>query len=118
MEEAHILLYDVVSLSLYVEYLVPSIRSVALYVFLSVTGDDQTIKNTVAQKIKEYVNGIAPGDYLQIGQIIKIGITETGVEYFNVISYTIDEENVTDTKMIQELETKFLFDNITWSGEA
>ena len=32
--------------------------------------------------------------------------------------YTIDEENVTDTKMIQELETKFLFDNITWSGEA
>lgn len=118
LEEAHNLLKDVVSPSLYVEYLVPSIRSVAFHCFISVTGDDQTIKNTVAQKIKEYVNGIAPGDYLQVGQIIKIGITETGVEYFNVISYTIDEENVTDTKMIQELETKFLFDNITWSGEA
>lgn len=118
LEEAYNLLKDVVSPSLYVEYLVPSIRGVALHCFLSTTGDEATIKNTIAAKIQEYINGIAPGDYLQIGQIIKIGINEPGVEYFNVISYTIDEENNTDNKVIQELETKFLFDNITWSGEA
>lgn len=118
LEEAYELLKEVVSPSLYIEYLVPSIRGVAFHCFLSTTGDEITIKNTIAAKIQEYVNGIAPGDYLQIGQIIKIGINEPGVEYFNVISYTIDEENTTDTKVIQELETKFLFDNITWSGEV
>lgn len=118
LEEAYELLKDAVSPSLYIEYLVPSIRAIALHCFISVSGDENTIKSTVAQKIRDYINGIAPGEYLKIGEIIKIGINETGVEYFNVISYTIDEVNSTDTKVVQELETKFLFDNITWSGEA
>ena len=118
LEEAAELLTNVVSPSLYIEYLIPSIRGVAFHCFISTTGDEDTIKDTVAKKIQTYVNGIAPGEYLQIGEIVKIGINETGVEYFNIISYKIDEENCTDVKVIQELETKFLFDNITWSGEA
>lgn len=114
LEEAYNLMRTKVSPSLYIEYLVPTIRGIALNCFISTTGDDNTIKNTVAAKIKDYINGIAPGDYLQIGQIIKIGINEPGVEYFNVISYTLDNQNTTDTKIIQELETKFLFDSIIW----
>ena len=116
LEEAADLIKDVVSPSLYVEYIVPSIRSVRLNCFLSVTGDEATIKSNITTKIQEYINGIAPGDYLSIGDIIRLGINETGVEYFNVVSLFIDEEQTTDIEIIQELETKFLFDNIVWSG--
>lgn len=118
LEEAADLIKDVVSPSLYVEYIVPSIRSVRLNCFLSVTGDEATIKSNITTKIQEYINGIAPGDYLSVGDIIRLGINETGVEYFNVVSLFIDEEQTTDIEIIQELETKFLFDNIIWYGEA
>ena len=118
LEEAADLIKNVVSPSLYVEYIVPSIRSVRLNCFLSVTGDEATIKSNITTKIQEYINGIAPGDYLSVGDIIRLGINETGVEYFNVVSLFIDEEQTTDIEIIQELETKFLFDNIIWYGEA
>ena len=118
LEEAADLIKDVISPSLYVEYIVPSIRAVRLHCFLSVTGDETTIKSNIITKVQEYINGIAPGDYLSVGDIIRLGINETGVEYFNVISLFIDEEVNTDIEIIQELETKFLFDSISWSGEA
>lgn len=118
LEEAADLIKDVISPSLYVEYIVPSIRAVRLHCFLSVTGDEATIKSNIITKVQEYINGIAPGDYLSVGDIIRLGINETGVEYFNVISLFIDEEVNTDIEIIQELETKFLFDSISWSGEA
>ena len=118
LEEAADLIKNVVSPSLYVEYIVPSIRAVRLHCFLSVTGDKTTIKSNIITKVQEYINGIAPGDYLSVGDIIRLGINETGVEYFNVISLFIDEEVNTDIEIIQELETKFLFDSISWSGEA
>ena len=118
LEEAADLIKDVVSPSLYVEYIVPSIRAVRLHCFLSITGDETTIKSNIITKVQEYINGIAPGDYLSVGDIIRLGINETGVEYFNVISLFIDEEVNTDIEIIQELETKFLFDSISWSGEA
>lgn len=118
LEEAADLLANVISPSLYVEYIVPSIRGVRLHCFLSTSGDETTIKNNIALKIQEYINGIAPGDNLSVGEIIRLGINEIGVEYFNVISLYVDEEQVTDIELIQELETKFLFDTILWSGEV
>ena len=33
------------------------------------------------------------------------------------MSVIIDEENVIDLEIVQELETKFIFDEIIWSGE-
>jgi tryptophanyl-tRNA synthetase len=80
--------------------------------------DETTIKNNISTKIQNYVNSIAPGDYLSIKDIILLGLNESGVEYFNIVSYSIDGETSTDIKVIQELETKFLFDSITWSGEV
>lgn len=117
LEEAHTLLKDVVSPSLYIEYMVPTIRAIALHCFISISGDETTIKNNITLKIRDYINGIAPGDYLQLGEIIKLGINEVGVDYFNIISYSVDGNSSSDTKIIQELETKFLFDDITWSGD-
>ena len=117
LEEAADLLKDVISPSLYVEYIVPSIRGVKLNCFLVVTGDEDNIKSNIATKIKDYVNAIAPGDYLEAGEIIRLGINEPGVQYFNLVNIYIDEEIYTETTAIQELETKFLFDSIIWSGE-
>ena len=116
LEEAADLLKDVISPSLYVEYLVPSIRAVRLHCFLVVTGNESEIKANITAKIRDYINAIAPGDYLEAGEIIRLGINESGVQYFNLVALYIDEQQVTETSSIQELETKFLFDNIVWSG--
>lgn len=118
LEEAAELIKNVVSPSLYVEYIVPSVRGVQLNCYISINGDETSVKNNVSKKIQEYINAIAPGDKLKIGEIIKLGINETGVEYFNVVSFYIDEEQYTDLEIIQELETKFLFDKILWFGEV
>ena len=64
------------------------------------------------------MNSIAPDDYLKIGDIIKIGLNESEVEYFNVVSYFIDDEEETSISKIQGLETKFLFDSITWVSHS
>lgn len=118
LEEAEQLLSKVISPSLYVEYIVPAIKGIVFHCFISVNGDEATIKENIATKIRDYVNSIAPGDYLSIKNVILIGLNENGVEYFNVVSYSIDGETSTNTKVIQELETKFLFDSITWSSEV
>ena len=54
---------------------------------------------------------------LKIGELLRIGLSVTGVEYFNVMAVMIDEEPVTELEIAQELETKLLFDEIIWSGE-
>ena len=118
LKEANELLEDVISPSLYVEYVVPAIRGIKLQCFLSTTGDNGNIKNNISLKVKEYVNGIAPGTYLQISEIIKIGLTEPGVKYFNVIAFYLNEEVYEEIEVIQELETKFIFDTILWSDEV
>ena len=81
-----------------------------------VTGNESEVKANITAKIRDYINAIAPGDYLEAGEIIRLGINESGVQYFNLVGLYIDEQQVTETSSIQELETKFLFDNIVWSG--
>ena len=114
MEEAYNLMKDVVSPSLYIEYIIPSILSVKLQCYIVTKGDEASIKSNITKKIQGYVNSIAPDDYLKIGDIIKIGLNESEVEYFNVVSYFIDNEEQTSISKIQGLETKFLFDSIKW----
>ena len=118
LKEAEERIRTVVSPSLYVEYIVPSIRAVKLNCFLSVGDVD---KNMVQQQIEtnilEYINTIAPRNFLKIGEMVRIGLAVDGVEYFNVISVLINEEPVTELSIVQELETKLLFDEIIWYGE-
>lgn len=118
LKEAEELLKDVVSPSLYIEYIVPTIRGVSFNCFISTTGEESLIKSNIEKKVKEYVNGIAPGEYLSIGEVIRMGINEPGVNYFNIISCSVDQENNTETEIMQELDTKFLFDEIYWSGKS
>lgn len=104
---------------IYIEYVVPNVRGVTLYIAMTTTNGDLTqLKFTLSTKIADYVNSIAPGDYLKIGTINKMGCNEINVDYFCVASLVIDGEEIEDTQVLQELKTKFLFDRILWIEEA
>ena len=44
----------------------------------------------------------------------KIGINENYVNYFNVIGFYVGNENKTETRVLQSIESKFLLDKIVW----
>ena len=113
--EAKALLADTVSPSLYIEYLVPAMRAVKLNCYLVTDGDEASIRSNIETQIADYVNSIAPGNALSIGDILKLGLNTDGVEYFNVLTYFIDNDQQDELKTVQELETKFIFDEILWS---
>lgn len=102
---------------LFVEYIVPQILGIQLQVYMiSENGDISAIKENIESKVLEYINDIPPYAYLQVGQINRIGITEEKVAYFNVVSVIVNGETVTDTSLLQGIDTKFLYDQIIWTG--
>ena len=118
LKEAQERIKDIVSPSLYVEYIVPSIRAVRLNCFLSVSDVDKNlVKANIEEKIRDYINVISPQQFLKIGDLVRIGLNVDGVEYFNVMSVLINEEPVRELSIVQELETKLLYDDIIWYGE-
>ena len=118
LKEAKERIQDTVSPSLYVEYIVPSIRAVKLNCFLSITDvDENLVRSLIEEQIKEHINSIAPREFLKVGNLIRIGLAVDGVEYFNVMSILINEEPLNELSTVQELETKLLYDEIIWYGE-
>ena len=104
--------------SVYVEYITPKIKGVKLQIFLSnESGDVSQIKEYLSSEILEYINNIAPNDYLDVGVINRIGLSEQNIDYFSVLSVIIDGETVDNIKILQPMDTKFLFDEIIWSGD-
>ena len=81
-------------------------------------GDDDYIKEQLRSKIETYVNGVAPKAYLSIGEINKMGVETSHVDYFQVMSLIISGQQVNQIKLMQEIETKFIFDKITWIGDS
>ena len=119
LEEAKSIVERVGDPATYVEYIVPRVLGVRFQIFMTVTGGDvQYIRNILTSLILEYVNNIAPYNYLQIGVINRIGINTQYVDYFSVLSVMIDDQVVDDIRILQNLDTKFLFDDITWTGDA
>lgn len=104
----------IASPSLFVEYIIPAIRAVKLQIFIESTGDMVLIKSNIQQKIKEYINTVPPGQFLKVGEINKIGVNEPNVDYFSVLSLIIDNEEVKDIEVLQEIDSKFLFDEMIW----
>jgi uncharacterized phage protein gp47/JayE len=76
--------------------------------------DRETIKQNIFTTVKTYVNSIAPGEKLLLGDINKIGLNVTGVEYFNVIQLFNNGEELADFELLQTLISKFLLDEIIW----
>ena len=99
-----------------VEFKVPDPRYVKLVAYLDVSDgtDAAVIKATIVQKVKEYINGIAPGEKLYLGQINRIGLEPKEVEYFNIVQIYINDDEATDFEILQTIEAKFIFDEIIW----
>ena len=117
LSEARSIVESVASPSLYVEYIVPQIRGVKLQVYMSSeTGDTETIKNNIETNVLEYINNLPPYSYLQVGQINRIGLSESRVDYFNVMSVMIDGVVTDEIAILQDIETKLLYDEIIWQG--
>lgn len=115
--EAKQIIETVATPGLYVEYIVPEVLGVKLQVYMvSENGDIDAIKGNIERNVLEYINDIPPYSYLQVGHINRIGITEPKVDYFNVMSVIINGATVTDTAIIQRIDTKFLYDEIIWTG--
>lgn len=115
IEEVQDRLKKVVSQGSYVECVIPNMKPVKLVVYMSIDRDEDNIKRNLQDKIREYINNIAPGNKLEIGHINKIGINETNVNYFSVSQMYIDNEEYQEIFAIQKLEDKFLFDEIVWN---
>lgn len=99
-----------------VEFKIPEPRYIRFVAYLDITDgyDAQIIKNEIITNIKNYVNSIAPGDKMYLGQLNKIGLAPKGVEYFNIVQIYIDEEESTDFEILQVTEAKFIFDEFIW----
>ena len=119
LEEASSIVKRVADPTMYVEYIVPTIRGVRLQILLTVSDDADidTIKENIQSEIMEYINTIPPKEYLEVGKINRIGISQPNVTYFNVLSMIINDEVEDSIKVLQGLDSKFLFDEIIWEED-
>lgn len=117
LAEAKERIENVVSPSLYIQYIVPKIIPVSFSIALSVTDDTdiEFVKALLELKIEEYVNGLAPKEYMEIGQIEKFCMAEDTVSYFTILSYSVNDEEQSTIKVLQETETKLMLDTVSWT---
>lgn len=108
-------LADVVSKSTYVEYVVPTILKVQVVCYLAVYKDEDNVKSNIETKFEDYINNLAPGSLLEVGQLDKLGNAETNASYFSVSTVIIDGEELQTLSATQQLTKKFVYDSITWN---
>lgn len=114
LEEARQKMTQIASPGLYIDYLVPELRSVSFEIYLETQGDINTMKENLTNQIRAYVNAIPPKQYLSVGHINKLGVNTSQVDFFSVMSLVINGTQVNKTKLLQEVESKFIFDSINW----
>lgn len=116
VEEAKSAIDKVTSASSMIDYKVPSPAMVKLVVYLDVkeNSDLNFIKRQIETQIQSYINNIAPGERLMLGEINNMGLDTYNVEYFNVVQLYINDEEATSFEILQTIERKFLFDQIVW----
>jgi uncharacterized phage protein gp47/JayE len=106
---------NVLSPESYTEYIIPTAIPVNLICHLEVNGGDVAyIRDKITSAIKDYINGIAPNDYLSVGEMNRIGLAVDNVDFFSIDGVYLNGEYNTNTKILQELETKMLFQEISW----
>lgn len=114
--EAQEKLSPVVSPSSIVDFQTPEPKYVKVVAYLDVKAgsDKDNIKRMIQDQIKNYINTIAPGDSLYLGQINNLGLDTPDVEYFNVVQIYANDDEVTDFEILQTITAKFLFDQIIY----
>lgn len=117
LTEAKERLKDVISPSLYIQYIVPRILPVRFQCAISVRSDTDIsiVESLISLRIKNYIDAIAPKEMLSIGTIEKDVLALNTVTYFRIISYSIDSVTQTGIEVLQNVETKMMFDDITWT---
>ena len=106
---------NVISPESYTEYIVPTTIPVTVVATIeSKDGDLDYIKSNIELKYDAYINGIAPNNYLYIGTLNSLGLDTDGVDYFTVRGVYLNGKYVMATSIMQTLESKMLFNGITW----
>ncbi|WP_139995288.1 baseplate J/gp47 family protein [Kurthia sp. Dielmo] len=115
IEEAKKKIEAVVSPGMYMEYVIPDMVAIDLDIKIETSNSNQTLlKSAVNSAIREYVNNIAPNDYLTIGALNRIGINLAGVDYFNVTQVYIGGSATKSNKNLQEIDKKFVLNLVSW----
>lgn len=114
--EAEKVIGKVICPSSIVEYTVPTPSKIKLVAYLDVKegSDSNYIKREIANKVKDYINNLAPGKSLMLGTINNLALNVEGVEYFNVVQVYIDDKEFTAFEILQTITTKMLFDEMIW----
>jgi hypothetical protein len=116
LEETKERISSIVSPSLYIDYIVPSIVPVRIHIYMqSEDGDTELIKGNLDFKIRNYINEIPPTESLHVGAINRMGINEPQVNFFSVLQVFIDNEETKEIEILQGLETKLILDEIIWA---
>ena len=120
LSEAKERLSNVADPSLYIQYIVPRVLPVRFQCAIQAADntDLSVLESLIVLKVKEYIDAIAPKDSLSIGAIEKMVLALDAVSYFRVISYSVDNVTETGTEVIQTVDTKLMFDDISWTEEA
>lgn len=108
-------LQKIISPGSYVEYRIPKMLPVNIVNYIKINNDEQNVKENITKKIQTYINSLAPGSILEIGELNKIGVNEPNVEYFSISQIYIDNKEIQNIEILQKLEEKFLFNDIIWN---
>lgn len=114
--EAQEKLSPVISPSSIVEFVIPEPKYIKLVAYLDVkkSSDAESIKRSIQDNVKQYINTIPPGSSLFLGEINNIGLDIENVEYFNVVQMFSNDNEITDFEILQTVSSKFLFDQIIY----
>lgn len=111
-------LSKVVSPSSYIEYIIPKITPIKINILIKTTknADIKIIQDNITDKILKYVNGIAPGNCLEVGEINKIGANEANINYFSVGHLFVNGSETGAVSILQKVESKFIMsqEDVIW----
>lgn len=106
---------DIIDPAAYIEYIIPEALGIKLLIQIySAAGDIEYIKKSAEKQIKEYINKLAPNEYMDIAEINKIGLLIDNVNYFNVTLIYIDGNSNSNIRFLQGMDTKYIYDKIIW----
>lgn len=92
----------------------PSFIKLVAYLDIKDGYDKAVAQQAIQASVKTYINSIAPGDKLFVGEINKLGLNVEGVEYFSVIQLFNNDDELADFELLQTIQAKFLLEEIIW----
>lgn len=115
LEEAKARVELVLSPESYTEFIIPTaIPVIPVALIKSENGDLDYLKINISNEIETYINSIPPYEKLSVGQLNLIGMSYDNVDYFSISGIFINNNYVTETSIIQTLEEKMLFQEMSW----